>query len=40
MGTKPWLTLLAVIIGFMFAVMLVKKQLAAVAKAEKTGGKQ
>jgi len=34
LGTKPWLTLLCVVIGFVFAVLLVKRQLAAVQKAE------
>jgi hypothetical protein len=33
-GSKPWVTLLGVIIGFVFAVLLVKRQLAAVQKAE------
>jgi F0F1-type ATP synthase assembly protein I len=33
-GTKPWLTLPSVIIGFVFAVLLVKRQLAAVQQAE------
>jgi len=33
-GTKPWLTLLSVVIGFGMAVLLVKSQLAAVAQAE------
>jgi hypothetical protein len=33
-GTKPWLTLPSVVIGFVFAVLLVKRQLAAVQKAE------
>jgi F0F1-type ATP synthase assembly protein I len=32
--TKPWLTLLCVVIGFTFAILLVKRQLAAVQKAE------
>lgn len=34
LGTKPWLTLLGVVVGFVFAVLLVKRQLAAVQKAE------
>lgn len=35
LGTKPWLTLLvAVPIGFVFAILLVKRQLAAVEKSE------
>jgi F0F1-type ATP synthase assembly protein I len=34
-GSKPWITLLCVVIGFVFAVLLVKRQLAAVQKAEK-----
>lgn len=29
LGTKPWLTLLAVVIGFVFAGLLLKKQLEA-----------
>jgi F0F1-type ATP synthase assembly protein I len=33
-GSKPWITLLCVIIGFVFAVLLVKRQLEAVQKAE------
>jgi len=33
-GTKPWLTLLSVIIGFVFAVLLIKRQLAAVERLE------
>lgn len=33
-GSKPWLTLLSVIIGFVGAVLLVKRQLEAVQKAE------
>jgi predicted F0F1-ATPase subunit len=35
-GTKPWLTLLAVVIGFVFAGLLLKRQLDAVMKQEKT----
>jgi F0F1-type ATP synthase assembly protein I len=35
LGSKPWITLLCVVIGFVFAVLLVKRQLAAVQKAEK-----
>jgi F0F1-type ATP synthase assembly protein I len=35
LGTKPWLTIVvAVPVGFVFAVLLVKRQLAAVEKAE------
>ncbi|HSW66435.1 MAG TPA: AtpZ/AtpI family protein [Bacillota bacterium] len=34
LGTKPWLTLPSVVIGFVCAVLLVKRQLAAVQKAE------
>ncbi len=33
-GTKPWITLPSVIIGFVFAVLLVKRQLEAVQKEE------
>ena len=33
-GTKPWLTFLGVIVGFALAIALVKRQLAAVQKAE------
>ncbi len=33
-GSKPWLTLLSVVIGFGLAVALVKRQLAAVERAE------
>lgn len=33
-GTKPWLTLLSVLVGFIFAVLLIKRQLAAVEKLE------
>ncbi|HEX7963178.1 MAG TPA: AtpZ/AtpI family protein [Candidatus Saccharimonadales bacterium] len=33
-GTKPWITLLCVVIGFAFAVLLVKRQLDAVQKSE------
>lgn len=29
-GTKPWVTLIAVVIGFVVAVLLVKKQIEAV----------
>ena len=35
-GSKPWLTLLAVVVGFVFAGLLLKRQLDAVAKQEKT----
>ncbi|HSX35006.1 MAG TPA: AtpZ/AtpI family protein [Candidatus Saccharimonadales bacterium] len=35
LGSKPWLTLLCVAIGFVFAGLLLKRQLAAVAKEEK-----
>jgi putative F0F1-ATPase subunit (Ca2+/Mg2+ transporter) len=34
LGSKPWLTLLGVVIGFVFAALLVKRQLEAVQKAE------
>jgi len=34
--TKPWLTLLGLVIGFVFAGLLLKKQLSAVAKREET----
>jgi len=34
LGTKPWLTLLAVVIGFALAIVLVKRQIEAVQKAE------
>jgi F0F1-type ATP synthase assembly protein I len=34
LGSKPWITLLCVVIGFVFAILLVKRQLAAVQKAE------
>jgi F0F1-type ATP synthase assembly protein I len=34
LGSKPWITLLCVVIGFAFAILLVKRQLAAVQKAE------
>ena len=46
LGTKPWLTILvAVPLGFVFAVLLVKRQLEEVEKAEseaakKKGGKK
>ena len=33
-GTKPWVTLTAVLIGFGLAVLLVKKQIEAVQKME------
>jgi F0F1-type ATP synthase assembly protein I len=33
--TKPWLTLLGLVIGFAFAGLLLKKQLAAVAGRDK-----
>ena len=33
-GTKPWLTLLCVAVGFVFAALLVRRQLAAVQKME------
>lgn len=32
--TKPWLTLPSVLVGFALAILLVKRQLAAVAKAD------
>ncbi|HSX29013.1 MAG TPA: AtpZ/AtpI family protein [Candidatus Saccharimonadales bacterium] len=34
-GTKPWLTLPSVVIGFVFAVLLVKRQLDAVAAEDR-----
>ncbi|HKU18081.1 MAG TPA: AtpZ/AtpI family protein [Candidatus Saccharimonadales bacterium] len=34
LGTKPWLTLLAVIVGFICGALLVKKQIQAVQKME------
>jgi len=34
LGTKPWLTLLGTVIGFVIAGMLVKKQLMAAAAQE------
>lgn len=34
LGTKPWLTLLGTAIGFVGAALLIKKQLAAVNRAE------
>ncbi len=34
LGSKPWLTLLSVVVGFVMAVLLVKRQLAAVQKLE------
>ena len=45
LGTKPWLTIIvAVPLGFVFAVLLVKRQLEAVEKLEekfnKKGGKK
>lgn len=33
-GTKPWLTLLLTVIGFVGAALLIKRQLAAVAKED------
>lgn len=33
--TKPWLTLLGVVVGFVSAILLVKKQLEAVEKEER-----
>jgi hypothetical protein len=33
-GTKPWLTLPSVVVGFVFAILLVKRQLEAVQKDE------
>lgn len=33
-GSKPWLTLLCVVIGFVFAGLLLKRQLAAALKEE------
>jgi len=41
LGTKPWLTLIvAVPVGFVFAVLLVKRQLEAVEKAEENAAKR
>lgn len=41
LGTKPWLTLIvAVPVGFVFAVLLVKRQLEAVEKAEEQATKK
>ncbi|HSX17688.1 MAG TPA: AtpZ/AtpI family protein [Patescibacteria group bacterium] len=40
LGTKPWLTLLCVVIGFAGAVLLVKRQLEAVANVEKAEKKK
>lgn len=41
LGTKPWLTIVvAVPIGFVFAVLLVKRQLEAVEKAEENTAKR
>jgi len=34
LGTKPWLTLPSVIVGFALSILLVKRQLNAVQKAE------
>ncbi len=34
LGTKPWLTLLAVVIGFALAGVLVKRQLTSVLKSD------
>jgi F0F1-type ATP synthase assembly protein I len=36
LGTKPWITLLSVAIGFVLAALLVKRQIAAVEKSEDT----
>jgi len=33
-GSKPWLTLLSVLIGFLFAALLVKRQIQAVQNME------
>ncbi|HUC89973.1 MAG TPA: AtpZ/AtpI family protein [Patescibacteria group bacterium] len=35
LGTKPWMTILGVAIGFVFAAKLVNKQIKAVEKQEK-----
>jgi hypothetical protein len=35
LGTKPWLTLLAVMAGFAMAILLVKRQIEAVVAADK-----
>ena len=35
LGTKPWITLASVIIGFVLAALLVKRQIAAVEKEDK-----
>ncbi|HSW99076.1 MAG TPA: AtpZ/AtpI family protein [Candidatus Saccharimonadales bacterium] len=34
LGSKPWITLVSVVVGFGLAILLVKRQLAAVQKAE------
>lgn len=39
-GTKPWLTLLAVVAGFALAGLLLKRQLDAVTKQEKQENKK
>lgn len=38
-GTKPWLTLLGLVIGLGFAGLLLKKQLAAVAARDNSNNK-
>jgi F0F1-type ATP synthase assembly protein I len=41
LGTKPWLTIIvAVPVGFVFAALLIKRQLEAVAKAEQVSEKE
>jgi uncharacterized membrane protein YfcA len=40
LGTKPFLTLLAVVIGFGAAVLLVKKQIQEVEKAEQASARK
>ena len=41
LGTKPWLTILvAVPVGFVFAVLLIKRQLEAVEAADKRSEKK
>ena len=41
LGTKPWLTIIvAVPLGFVFAALLIKRQLEAVEKAEQNSAKK
>lgn len=35
LGTKPWLTLIGTVIGFVFAGLLIKKQLARATREDK-----